>query len=160
MPPALVQRLVVPLEARFAAPVVVDPPRPVRPEWLDRERGRYDAGAILQALQDPPPTDGGWRLALLAGDLVAAGVRSAAGVATIGGCCGVLALAPLDPGAATADAQAADLFFRRTLTEAVHEIGHLAGLAHCPDEDCAMYYAATIAETDRKSPNFCQRCRR
>ncbi len=139
MPPELVRRLVVPLEARFAAPVVVDPPQPVRPEWLDRERGRYDAAAILHALQGTPPADGGWRLALLAGDLFAAGVRSAAGVATIGGCCGLLALAPLDPGPAYGGAPVGDVFFRRTLVEAVHEIGHLAGLEHCPDEDCAMY---------------------
>ncbi len=154
----LLLRLTSPLEARFAAPVVLDPPAPIRPEWLDPDGRRCSAPAILRTLVADPPADGGWRLAVLDGDIAAPGIEAAAGVATVGGCCGILALARLRP----RDGQRGagdDRLFRRVLTEAVHELGHLAGLVHCPDEHCVMYLSRTIEDTDRKAPNFCERCR-
>ncbi len=158
VPAQLLLRLVAPLEARFAAPVAVDPPEPIRPDWLRPDGARYDAHAIVRDLVADPPPDGGWRLAVLDGDIAAPGVEAAAGLATVGGCCGLLALARLRPEGPQAPA-AADLVFRRALTEAVHELGHLAGLDHCPDEHCVMYLSRTLEDTDRKAPNFCERCR-
>ncbi len=159
VPTPLLRRLVSPLETRFAAPVVVDPPEPIRPEWLDPDGTRHSAPAILRSLIAEPPLDGGWRLAFLDGHIAAPGVEAAAGVATVGGCCGLLALARLRPDGRESVA-GDDLLFRRTLTEAAHELGHLAGLSHCPDEHCAMYLARTLQDIDRKAPNFCERCRR
>ncbi|OMH41190.1 archaemetzincin family Zn-dependent metalloprotease [Desulfurobacterium indicum] len=46
----------------------------------------------------------------------------------------------------------------RTLKEAVHEIGHLLGLPHCPDERCVMSFSNSITDVDRKSFYFCPRC--
>ena len=116
VPTQLLHRLVAPLEARFAAPVVVEPPEPLRPEWRDSDRGRYHAAGILALARLRPPR----------------------------------------PNTAADD----DLLFRRALTETVHELGHLAGLDHCPDERCAMYPSRTLEDTDRKAPNSCERCRR
>jgi len=155
--PRLVDRLCPPLEARFAASVAIDAAAPIRPEWLDAERGQYAAAAILDWLLRSPPPDGGWRLALLPGDLFAAGLESALGVSTLGGCCGVLALAPLH--AAPGGDDSGSVFFRRVLTEAVHEIGHMAGLGHCDDSACVMHFSRTVEETDRKGADFCPACR-
>ncbi len=52
------------------------------------------------------------------------------------------------------------VFCRRVLVEAVHELGHTYGLSHCRDPRCVMYFSSTIAETDRKGPNFCPACHR
>lgn len=46
----------------------------------------------------------------------------------------------------------------RLLKEAVHELGHLHGLGHCADPLCVMYFSNCLADTDRKSPDFCGRC--
>lgn len=157
--PDLPSRLAAPLEARFAAPVRVEPPAAAPPMTLDPARGQYDGAALLAALVAAPPPDAGWGLALLAGDLFAPGLAFAFGLSTIGGCCGIVALARLDP---TFHGAAPDpeRYFKRVLTEAVHEIGHMAGLDHCEDEHCVMYFSSDVHATDRKGLDFCVNCRR
>lgn len=51
------------------------------------------------------------------------------------------------------------LFRRRALTEAVHELGHTWGLAHCPDPHCVMRFSNSLPDTDIKGFAFCRRCR-
>ncbi len=53
-----------------------------------------------------------------------------------------------------------ELFEKRALTEAVHELGHTYGLRHCPNPDCVMYFSNTLADTDRKGYTFCDKCMR
>jgi len=52
-----------------------------------------------------------------------------------------------------------NLFRRRVLTEAVHELGHTYGLKHCGDPQCVMFFSNSLIDTDRKGPDFCQRCK-
>ncbi|WP_022846552.1 archaemetzincin family Zn-dependent metalloprotease [Desulfurobacterium sp. TC5-1] len=51
-----------------------------------------------------------------------------------------------------------ELFKLRTLKEAVHEIGHLLGLPHCPNRQCVMSFSNSIIDVDRKSYLFCPKC--
>jgi archaemetzincin len=53
-----------------------------------------------------------------------------------------------------------DLFRRRVLKEAVHELGHVSGLPHCDDRRCVMAFSNSLADTDFKSHDFCSGCRR
>lgn len=48
----------------------------------------------------------------------------------------------------------------RTVKEAVHEVGHLMGIPHCPNPACVMRYSNTLSHTDRKSSELCTLCRR
>jgi archaemetzincin len=52
------------------------------------------------------------------------------------------------------------LFEKRALTEAVHELGHTYNLMHCANPGCVMFFSNTLADTDRKSAEFCIQCRR
>ena len=52
-----------------------------------------------------------------------------------------------------------ELFQKRALTEAVHEIGHTYGLRHCSDAHCVMFFSNSLVDTDRKGHKFCTRCR-
>jgi len=51
-----------------------------------------------------------------------------------------------------------DLFHRRVLTEAVHELGHAYGLGHCGNSRCVMSFSNSLSDTDRKGPEFCPKC--
>jgi len=53
-----------------------------------------------------------------------------------------------------------ELFHRRVLTEAVHELGHTYRLGHCENPRCVMFFSNSLPDTDRKGPEFCQRCRK
>ncbi|WP_051408813.1 archaemetzincin family Zn-dependent metalloprotease [Syntrophorhabdus aromaticivorans] len=51
-----------------------------------------------------------------------------------------------------------DLFCRRVLTEAVHELGHSYGLKHCVNPNCVMFFSRTLLDTDKKGSDFCAPC--
>jgi len=48
----------------------------------------------------------------------------------------------------------------RAVKEAVHEVGHLLGLDHCPDRSCVMAFSNSLSDTDRKGSDLCPSCRR
>ena len=51
-----------------------------------------------------------------------------------------------------------DLLQSRLLKEAVHEIGHMTGMRHCSKVTCVMHFSERLADTDLKSPDFCEDC--
>ena len=53
----------------------------------------------------------------------------------------------------------ADLFRRRLLKEAVHELGHTLSLSHCENYDCVMSPSHGVEWIDLKSWHFCDECR-
>ncbi len=53
-----------------------------------------------------------------------------------------------------------ELLIERAVKEAVHEVGHLIGLPHCPNPQCVMRYSNTLTHTDQKSAELCEVCRK
>ena len=51
------------------------------------------------------------------------------------------------------------LLIERAMKEAVHELGHTWGLAHCPDARCVMHFSDSLKDTDNKRSTFCRSCR-
>ncbi|NWF52939.1 MAG: archaemetzincin family Zn-dependent metalloprotease [Nitrospirae bacterium] len=52
-----------------------------------------------------------------------------------------------------------NLFQKRVLTEAVHELGHTYGLGHCSNPHCVMFFSNSLMDTDRKGSELCPRCK-
>ena len=46
----------------------------------------------------------------------------------------------------------------RLLNLAAHEVGHMLGLRNCPNPECQMNAADTIAELDNRPEIFCSEC--
>ncbi len=51
------------------------------------------------------------------------------------------------------------LFYKRGLTEAVHELGHTYGLGHCGNPRCVMFFSNSLIDTDKKGFEFCSKCK-
>jgi archaemetzincin len=49
------------------------------------------------------------------------------------------------------------IFELRVLKEAIHELGHTFNLGHC-NHFCIMKFSNSLADTDKKPPNFCVFC--
>lgn len=152
----ILEELVPGLEARFRTRVHTGIPAGIDPDWFDPTRNQYRAGPILDLLVDRQG-DEFRSLGIMDADIFAPNLDFIFGQAIVGGCCAVIGLArlreefyrrPPDPG----------LFARRTLTEAVHELGHTSGLEHCQDRRCVMNFSRNIEESDSKGPDFCREC--
>jgi len=50
-----------------------------------------------------------------------------------------------------------DIFEKRVLKEAIHELGHTFGLQHC-NNHCIMRFSNSLMDTDNKPKAFCQVC--
>jgi len=51
-----------------------------------------------------------------------------------------------------------DLFRTRVIKEAVHELGHVFGLEHCPNRRCVMAFSNSLPDTDFKAQLPCEKC--
>ncbi|HEX8391874.1 MAG TPA: hypothetical protein VF665_05880 [Longimicrobium sp.] len=155
----LLRALGADLEARAGLQWCVGEPMPLDPDWRT-QAGMYPSSALIDALIASGDDKGRgrrrpWRLAIADAGLCAPGVGPVFGEAEVGGCCAAIGLQPLRHGSG-ADA---DVLRGRLLTEALHELGHLAGADHCGRPSCVMYASCDIADTDRKHAGFCDDCR-
>lgn len=132
-------------------------PLAVRSSWWCDRPGQLCSNDLVDALierDEPhhpfPPAD--WSLAVTAADLYAESRDYVFGEAALGGAWAVVSTARLgDPGDP-------DRLRARLLKEALHELGHLAGLEHCDRPQCVMSPSPRPADIDRKEDRFCSRC--
>lgn len=99
---------------------------------------------------DPPTV---WLVAVTGRDLCVPGRDFVFGEATLGGGWAVVSTARLSAGSEDEPAT-----LDRLLKTAVHEVGHLAGLAHCDRPNCAMHPATTPSDVDARREDFCEVC--
>ena len=120
-------------------------------------RGQYRAFLVLQRLRKLGP-GGDLGLAIVGADLFETGLNFVFGEADPRHRRAIISLHRLSseyPGRPLTR----NLFYHRLLTEAVHEIGHLVDLGHCPVPTCVMHFSNSLADTDLKGPGFCEGCR-
>ena len=128
------------------------------PVSADKGRRQYPGEPFIKALAAASSPEDGVVLGVTNVDLFVPGLNFVFGLADPTSRVAVISLARLYP-EIYGQPRNPQLFKDRALKEAVHEIGHLLGLGHCPDPACIMHFSNTLADTDRKGPGFCARCR-
>lgn len=116
------------------------------------ERNQYHAGTILNYLSQIVYPNMVRLIALVGFDLYEEGLNFVFGEAQYGGKCAVVSTYRLRH----PDER---IYFERVFKETNHELGHTFGLKHCEDPKCVMSFSNSIKDVDRKSRDFCPKCR-
>jgi archaemetzincin len=115
----------------------------------DRHRRQYRADVLLDLARREPADR---VLAVTDLDLYSGDLNFVFGLAESPGKAALISLHRLRVGA---DER---LVRQRALKEAVHELGHAAGLKHCTRRSCVMYFSNSLEDTDRKGSELCRGC--
>ncbi|OGR25781.1 MAG: hypothetical protein A2139_09410 [Desulfobacca sp. RBG_16_60_12] len=121
-------------------------------------RSQYPGAPFLAALAAARSSGEEVVLGVTGVDLTAPGLNFVFGLADPPARCAVISLARLYP-ESYGQPREPRRFKARAVKEAVHELGHLLGLGHCPDPACIMAFSNSLSDTDRKGPGFCAPCR-
>jgi archaemetzincin len=160
VPPALLDYLKDGIKRELKADVAqVAKEVPVPSGAYDPRRRQYRAEAFRPLLTASRAGNNGLVLGVTKVDLFVPELNFVFGLADSRQKCAVISLARLQPEFYDLSSNP-QLFQERALKEALHELGHLLGLGHCPNPACIMYFSNSLADTDRKGPGFCPECRR
>jgi len=142
----------------FDAEVYLSESRSLPEYAYNKKRGQYLSSQILDSLSK---SEKGLRqkvIAVINKDLYVPGLNFVFGQADpVKGIC-VISLTRLYPSYYGLKEER-DLLLKRILKEAVHEIGHLFNLSHCPNPVCVMHFSNSLSDTDKKDYWFCDNCK-
>lgn len=126
-------------------------------ESYDNERRQYDASKLIRFLKQYAECMDSKILALCNFDIFVEGKNFVYGAAQEGGNICIVSVYRLDPRFYGSESTY-DTILERAEKEALHELGHCFGLAHCDDPKCAMYFSEELDSVDRKTNGFCKAC--
>jgi archaemetzincin len=121
------------------------------------ERNQYHATLILASLLRRLPQPGARILGITGIDLFVPVLTFVFGQAQLGGPGALLSTFRLRAEFYGLPADQ-DRLMDRTIKEAVHELGHTFGLAHCHEPDCVMNSSTYVEEVDLKADWYCPEC--
>lgn len=151
--------LIDPLREEFQCLVDVEEGLDLPSRAYSEERKQYLSPFFLDKLKFSFRSEENEKILGITGlDLYVPRLNFVFGQAEFGGHFAVISLKRLHPGFYGKPPNE-ELFRKRAIKEAVHELGHTFGLEHCSDPECVMHFSNSLRDTDRKSLSFCSRCR-
>lgn len=136
------------LEKTYNLEVIENDPSPI-PRWAFTEfRGQYSAQALIYFLKKRKKSS--YALGLIDKDIYSKDYYFIYGQA-IPREVAVLSIYRLQG--------ERNKFKTRIKKEITHEVGHLLGLSHCPDQNCVMAFSNSVEEVDQKEAALCQECK-
>jgi archaemetzincin len=146
------------LGKKFDCRVERHQPMDVPKDALNPARGQYHSSLILRRVHDLIELENQEKgLAITDVDLYAGRLNFVLGEAELGGQWAVISLTRLRQSYYSLP-ENQGILSGRVIKEAVHELGHVYGLEHCPDPKCVMHFSNSLSDTDRKRDSFCSRC--
>jgi archaemetzincin len=155
----ILKNLVNPISQTFGRSVILHKQLPVPKYAFNPSRGQYHASAILKRVETLRLTDWDCAIGVVDVDLFVPDVPFVFSEADRSTRSAVISVARLRPEIGSADSRIESLA-KRLLSEIVHQMGLIRGLAHCPNNRCVMFMSTTVQDTDKKGVQFCANCRK
>jgi len=133
------------------------PPLPIPDQAYDRSRGQFQSVELMHALSQAAPPDTARLLGVTEVDLAIPMLTFLFGQAQLDGPVALISLCRLRQEFYGLPPDL-EVLRRRTVKEALHELGHTFGLTHCAEPKCPMSLATHIAMVDEKEERYCTRC--
>ncbi len=152
-----IEKLIATLQEKFGFPVEIGKGIDDIQFTYNKKRKQYHSTLILDEIRKGIPKDALKVLGIADEDLYVPSLNFVFGEADLDGSAAVISLARLKQDFYGLEPDEA-LFEKRTLKEAVHELGHCFGLRHCSDPRCVMHFSNSLQDTDIKSSSFCSIC--
>jgi archaemetzincin len=152
--PTLLKELEEPLATYMGVTAVVSKAALPRPDYaFNKDRAQYHCNAILRRLVTLLEPAQSMVMGVTDVDLFVPDSAFVFGEADRESHSAVVSIARLRVGVD------AHQLRRRVQVEGVHQVGHLLGLSYCEDPRCAMFFAQTPVDNDRKQLGLCNPCR-
>ena len=132
---------------------------PVPKQAFDKKRNQFNSSIILNELRVFVAKKVEYQcvLGVVDTDIFVSGLNYVFGEAYVSGRAALISLWRLKPEFYHENSGPA-VFVLRALKEAVHDLGHILGLQHCPHSFCVMHFSNSIFDTDKKQSLLCDQC--
>jgi archaemetzincin len=127
-------------------------------EFYDPSRRQYNGTTLLKKIDNEFAIDSSKTLGLFNIDLFIPILTYIFGQAILNGRIGIASIYRLGNERYGIKTDS-NIMLDRFRKEAIHEIGHMFGLIHCPDPLCVMKSSTYVEDIDQKSRELCLQCK-
>jgi archaemetzincin len=155
----VLKSLLNPLNSTFTRRVILHKQLPVPKYAFNPSRAQYHVSAILKRVETLRSPEWDCAIGVVDVDLFVPDQTFVFSEADRSTRSAVISVARLRPEIGGADSRI-EALGKRLLSEIVHQMGLIRGLAHCPNNRCVMFMSTTVQDTDKKGVQFCANCRK
>jgi len=155
----ILQLVVEPVEQIFGRPIKVGKSLPVPKYAYNPTREQYHSAAILKRVESARNDEWSAAVGVTDLDLFVPEVPFVFGEADRSTHSAIISLFRMRSTLGSAPSRQ-DVLRRRFMSEVIHQMGLIRGLAHCPNNRCVMFLSTSVQDTDKRGIQFCANCRK
>ena len=148
-----------PLSSLYRRKVELAPALPVPRYAYNPTREQYHSSAILKRVESARLPSWEAAVGITEADLFVPEVPFIFGEADRSTRSALISLRRLRPESGPYDSRR-EALSRRFISEIIHLLGLIRGLAHCPNNRCVMFPAAAVNDIDKRGSSLCANCRK